>query len=287
MIRMDHGSGHCLCGAVSYEFTGPPNWQAHCHCESCRRNCSAAFASYFAINHGKWKWTGTRPAAYASSPGVRRHFCASCGTPMAFEGEKWAHELHFYAASLSDPSAFVPTLHVNWNEHLPWVKLADGLRTARTPRRMAADADADFAPVLSLIRSSFAFMADRIDPPSSANRLTLHDIAQQAATAEVWVLEDLGNPIACVFLTPQDGQLYLGKLAVAESFRKQGLARQLVKHATARARSLGLTAVVLETRVELTENHAAFRAMGFMPDGERAHPGYDRPTTLRFILKLP
>ena len=117
---------------------------------------------------------------YASSPGVRRHFCARCGTPMAFEGENWADELHFYAASLADPTAFQPTAHANWNEHLPWVKLADGLKLLRTPRRMTADED--FTALLALIGAAFASMKGRIDPPSSANHLTAADLAAQAST---------------------------------------------------------------------------------------------------------
>ncbi len=280
---MNGGSGHCFCGAVSYAFEGAPNWQAHCHCESCRRNCSAPYTSYFAVTHGKWRWTGAIPAVYASSPGVKRHFCATCGTPMAFEGEKWAHEIHFYAASLADPAAFRPALHVNWNEHLPWVTLADGVPVHRTARRMTATED--FAALLALIRDSFAFMAGRIDPPSSAIRLTTGDLSRQATEAEIWVLEDLGAPIACMVLSPRVGQLYLGKLAVADRHRRQGLAGHLVRLAAGRAKTLGLAELVMQTRVELLENHAAFLALGFVQSSENAHPGYDRTTMLTFTLK--
>lgn len=281
---MNGGSGHCLCGAVSYSFDGAPNWQAHCHCESCRRNCSAPFTSYFAISHGRWRWTAVVPLIYASCPGVKRHFCATCGTPMAFEGAKWAHEIHFYAASLVDPAAYRPTLHVNWNEHLPWVALADGLPVHRTPRRLAPSAD--FDPVLGLIQSSFAFMHGRIDPPSSATRLSVADLSRQAGEGEIWLLEEAGHPIACMVLTPSDGHLYLGKLAVDPAFRRQGLARQLVKHAVARARALALPELRLETRVELAENHKTFQAMGFTETGRSAHPGFSRATTVTFAQRI-
>lgn len=281
---LEGGTGHCLCGAVSYAFEGAPNWQAHCHCESCRRNCAAPFTSYFGVSHGKWRWTGTEPAAYASSPGVRRHFCTRCGTPMAFEGERWSHEIHFYAATLADPAAFRPTAHVNWNEHLPWVKLDDGLRTYYTPRRLGSDDDV--APALALIRDAFAGMAGRIDPPSSATRLSEQGLRDMLAAAELWVMEEFGAPVACVLLTPQDNALYIGKLAVAGSHRRRGLARQIVAHAEKRARALGLPALRLQTRVELTENHAAFRALGFERSGETAHPGFDRPTSFTFVRRL-
>lgn len=124
---MENATGHCLCGAVSFVCEGAPNWQGHCHCESCRRNCSAPFTSFFGISHGKWRWSGIVPALYVSSPGTKRHFCPLCGTPMAYENIRWPDENHFYAASLSDPTVFNPTHHSHWQERLPWLHLNDGL----------------------------------------------------------------------------------------------------------------------------------------------------------------
>ncbi|MEZ5913634.1 MAG: GFA family protein [Paracoccaceae bacterium] len=120
-------TGRCLCGAVRYVFDGAPKWQAHCHCESCRRSCSAPFTSFFGIEDGHWRWTGAQPARYASSPGVERFFCATCGSQMAYRAEAFAGEIHFYAASLDDPNAYRPTVHVHSDETLHWVNLNDGL----------------------------------------------------------------------------------------------------------------------------------------------------------------
>ena len=36
----------------------------------------------------------------------------------------------------------------------------------------------------------------------------------------------------------------------------------------------------LQTRIELTENHATFGALGFKKIAETAHPGYSRPTSI-------
>lgn len=274
------GTGRCLCGSVTYTFDGQPNWQAHCHCESCRRATAAPFTSFFGVSHGNWRWTGALPASYASSPGVTRFFCGTCGTQMAYQGRDRPDEIDLYAATLTDPGAYAPALHVHWNERLPWLTLDDGLPRQRSERRMTGAED--FAPVLALIRASFAYMEGRIDPPSSIHRLTVADLARSAETGEVWAIEDPGRIIACVVLTPHPDHLYLGKLAVAPDFRKQGLARQLVERALAQARARGLPELRLETRVELTENHATFRALGFRETGRTAHPGYDRPTSLTF-----
>lgn len=144
----------------------------------------------------------------------------------------------------------------------------------------------DWPALLRLIQTEFAFMDGRIDPPSSMHRLTADDIARQAAEGEVWVIEDGGVPVACVFLTAKPPALYLGKLAVARAWRGKGLARRLVETAEGRARALGRPALELQSRVELAENHATFIAMGFAEAGATAHEGYDRPTSLTFRKML-
>lgn len=120
--------GHCLCGAVRFEYAGPENWRGHCHCESCRRNTSAPFTSFLAVPNAAFRWTGAAPAVYESSPGVRRLFCGRCGSPMAFEADRYSHEIHLYAASLEDPAGYVPDFHVHWAERVPWIALSDDLK---------------------------------------------------------------------------------------------------------------------------------------------------------------
>lgn len=138
----------------------------------------------------------------------------------------------------------------------------------------------DWPAILRLIRAEFAYMTPRIAPPSSVHALTEAAIAAQAASGEVWVIG--APPLACVFLTPQPGRLHVGKLAVAEEVRRQGLARRLIALAETRARALGLPALELQSRVELAENHAAFAAMGFAETGRTAHPGFTAPTSITF-----
>ncbi len=121
--------GRCLCGAIRWETTAPPRWSAHCHCESCRRATSAPFTSFIGFATEDVIWAGT-PAAYASSPGVTRGFCAICGSPLYYKGERWADETHLYAATLDDPSLYQPDGHAYWAEHVPWADINDGL-----PRR--------------------------------------------------------------------------------------------------------------------------------------------------------
>lgn len=142
----------------------------------------------------------------------------------------------------------------------------------------------DWPHLRDLIVHAFSGMDGRIAPPSSAHNLTAANIAEQARTGEVWVI---GAPaVACVFLTPLPHALYLGKLAVDPAVQRMGYARRLIGVAELRAHALGLTALEVWTRIELVENHATFRALGFVQTGSRTHAGYDRPTTLIFTKRL-
>lgn len=147
-----------------------------------------------------------------------------------------------------------------------------------TPYQLVAPFDPE--PVLSLIRGAFAFMEGRIDPPSSMNALSGADLLRLSQAGEIWVVG--APPLACCLLTPRGDALYLGKLSVAEAARGRGLARLLIDHATTRAQALGLPAVELQTRVELTENQALFRHLGFVETARTAHAGYDRPTSITY-----
>ena len=153
----------------------------------------------------------------------------------------------------------------------------------RAPYRAGADTDWD--AVLSLIRAEFAYMAGRIDPPSSLIHLTEAGVAEQAQSGEVWLIGTA--PAACVFLSARPPVLYIGKLAVAAPMRRRGLALALMAAADTRARALGLLVLQLQTRIELVENHATFRAMGFHQTAATAHPGFDHPTSLTFERRVP
>lgn len=151
-----------------------------------------------------------------------------------------------------------------------------------TPHR--AQDPYDWPAVLRLIQTEFAYMDGRIDPPSSMHALTAESLAAQARSAEVWVTGL--PPVACMVLTPKPAALYLGKLAVAGSHRGKGLARIMVDTALKRAAALGLPGVELQTRIELVENQAMFRALGFHEAGRSSHPGFDRPTTITYRRNL-
>jgi len=67
--------------------------------------------------------------------------------------------------------------------------------------------------------------------------------------------------------------------------QRAGIGRKLVEAARVEARRRGIGMLELETRVELTENHAAFARMGFIKTAETSHEGFDRTTSI--VMRAP
>ena len=69
-------------------------------------------------------------------------------------------------------------------------------------------------------------------------------------------------------------------MAVHPDHRGKGIAQALVDTSSDLAQSLGHTKLRLQTRIELTENHAIFAHHGFTKTAEGTHPGFTRPTEI-------
>lgn len=151
--------------------------------------------------------------------------------------------------------------------------------------RIGADFDR-YEELLDVILAAFAFMDGRIDPPSSAHRLTPASLRQKAAQEIAFAAVEKGQLVGCIFLKPEEATLYIGKLAVHPAAQGKGIGRLLLARAEATARELGLACLRLETRVELTENHRMFAAWGFGRRAENRHAGYDRTTSIEMRKPL-
>jgi ribosomal protein S18 acetylase RimI-like enzyme len=134
--------------------------------------------------------------------------------------------------------------------------------------------------VRALILDAFGYMESRINPPSSALRLTAASMKADADKGALLLAERAGEIVGCVFAQVKGDALYIGKLAVRPGLQGAGIGRKLVDAAREEARRRDLPMLELQTRVELVENHATFARMGFVKTGESAHQGFDRATSI-------
>ncbi|MFZ5617232.1 MAG: GFA family protein [Pseudomonadota bacterium] len=114
--------GGCHCKRVRFRANAAPKFASRCHCDSCRRTTGGAYSTWVGFDAGAVEWTGEAPVFYASSMGVKRGFCPSCGTPVSYESDKWPGERHFLIGVFDDPRAFTPTGDYLKEEALAWVR---------------------------------------------------------------------------------------------------------------------------------------------------------------------
>ena len=144
----------------------------------------------------------------------------------------------------------------------------------------------DWTELLQLLQGAFAFMEDRIDPPSSVHDLTPPSLATKSREETLFLATDNGELVGCVFARQQGDSLYVNKLAVRRDRQRNGIGRRLIDAVDEHARDTGLPYLELDTRIELTENHDTFAAMGFLKIAEHAHDGYGHPTFITMRKQL-
>jgi hypothetical protein len=121
-----HGS--CLCGAVTYQVTGPFNTMVHCHCSMCRKHHGAVFATFVGAPLMGFKWLSgeDQVVTYASSEKGRRFFCRHCGsvTPTLVTEMDLAL---LPAGNLQGDPGVRPQGHVFVGSKAPWYTITDDL----------------------------------------------------------------------------------------------------------------------------------------------------------------
>ena len=119
-------SGKCLCGDVEYEADVAPIWTALCHCETCKRACSAPVVAWISFKEASIKWSG-QLSYFKSSEHGTRGFCGKCGSPMSFSSTRWKGQIHLYATSLHNAENYKLHLHCYFGEKFDWLGVNDEL----------------------------------------------------------------------------------------------------------------------------------------------------------------
>lgn len=125
-------SGSCLCGRLAFEVEGPFQLMTNCHCTYCRKVHGATFATYVAAPATGFKWVSGNgeQASYASSSGMERGFCPTCGSKVPLGS---AGDTRFFPAGLLDGDPGVrPEANIFAAFKAPWHEIPDGEATFDT-----------------------------------------------------------------------------------------------------------------------------------------------------------
>jgi hypothetical protein len=114
-------SGHCHCGAISYEAEGNPEHHALCHCGDCRRCAGAPAVGWMAFKEEQVRVQGT-PITYASSEHGRRSFCGTCGTGLFYRNDAFLPGIvDIQSSTLDNPEQHAPGAQIQTAERLGWM----------------------------------------------------------------------------------------------------------------------------------------------------------------------
>lgn len=128
---MSAWSGACLCGAVRYHCTAPPQSVGLCQCERCQRQSGSAFliATVFARDDVHIEGELETYAARGDDGGaLYRHFCPTCGSAVMITLDRYPGIRSMMGGTLDDKSALRPTFSLWCSSAQPWLTLPPGIR---------------------------------------------------------------------------------------------------------------------------------------------------------------
>jgi hypothetical protein len=123
--------GGCACSAVRYRMGAAPMFVHCCHCRDCQRQAGSAFAINALMEADRVTVLSGATAAFAmpTDSGCPHHIhrCTACGTALWSEYGGRSALRFMRVATLDDPTALTPDVHIYVRSKLPWVALPDGV----------------------------------------------------------------------------------------------------------------------------------------------------------------
>jgi len=124
--------GACSCGAVRYRLRSEPMFVHCCHCTICQRQTGSAFVINGLIETSQIETEGVAPEPISMPTESGRphdiHRCPTCKVAVwsDYGRRPWLRFVRI--ATLDQPHAIVPDVHIFTRSKVPWVRLPDDAR---------------------------------------------------------------------------------------------------------------------------------------------------------------
>ncbi|MEZ5305928.1 MAG: GNAT family N-acetyltransferase [Pyrinomonadaceae bacterium] len=141
--------------------------------------------------------------------------------------------------------------------------------------------DSDLAEILSVIKTAFAEQRGLVDPPSSAEHKTIEILRSELQGSDALVVVEEGRLIANICYRFEGDRCYFDRLAVMPDCRRRGIGKLLIEEVESRASAKGIRKMSLSVRIELENQQALYRSLGYEIESYESHEGYDRPTYVK------
>jgi hypothetical protein len=120
-------TGHCLCGAVTYEVRGPIRDIVLCHCEECRR-ANGYLGAYTSTLAGDLVILAGDSLRWIDSPqserSARRGFCVACGSSLFWQAAE-AERTSIAVGTLDRPTSLRIAAHIYTHQAEDYDELPD------------------------------------------------------------------------------------------------------------------------------------------------------------------
>jgi len=120
-------TGGCACGKVRYRLTSEPMFVHCCHCLDCQRQTGSAFAINGLIERERIELAAAEPVPVTlPTDSGRPHDvwrCPACQTALWSDYGRRGVMVFLRIATLDDPHAIAPDVHIYTRSKVPWVGL--------------------------------------------------------------------------------------------------------------------------------------------------------------------
>ena len=128
---MDVHTGNCLCGDVSLQVEGEPVSQGNCHCNDCKKNTGAAYATILFFKDEQFNYLSgeTSSFQYVADSGNKKtkEFCSKCGSLIYGINTGRPGIRSIYIGVFDDGSFAKPQFNVYTTRSLPFVSIDESL----------------------------------------------------------------------------------------------------------------------------------------------------------------
>ena len=122
--------GSCLCGDVTYQFSGPEFVFQYCHCSRCRKFTGSAHAANIIVAQQQFEWlSGESSVGRFEHPDARHFatcFCTRCGSSLPWLAKSGGSVI-IPAGTLDEDPGIRPLHNIFYQDRAPWLKAVEEL----------------------------------------------------------------------------------------------------------------------------------------------------------------
>ncbi len=122
--------GSCLCGSVTYQFSGPEFVFQYCHCSRCRKFTGSAYAANIIVAPQQFEWlNGETLVGRFELPDAKHFatcFCTRCGSSLPWLAQS-GEAVIVPAGTLDEDPDIRPIHNIFFQDRAPWLKPVEAL----------------------------------------------------------------------------------------------------------------------------------------------------------------